>query len=71
MKKSLTEQPMPEKDTPLSVALAENLRLRLLLSALPDPIPDTNWAAAYIQWWFRNRKRLRDIGSAGFPENVA
>ena len=54
---------MPEKDTPLSVALAENLRLRLLLSALPDPIPDSNWAPLYIQWWFRNRRRLRDLAA--------
>jgi hypothetical protein len=50
---------MPEKETPLALALNENLRLRLLLSALPDPIPDTNWAPVYIRWWFRNRKQLR------------
>ena len=54
---------MPEKDTPLSVALAENLRLRLLLSSLPDPIPDTNWAPRYIEWWFRNRERLRTLAT--------
>jgi len=60
---------MSEKDTPLSVALNENLRLRLLLSALPDPIPDTNWAPRYIEWWFRNRKRLHAIGAP--PETVA
>ena len=60
---------MPEKDTPLSVALNENLRLRLLLSSLPDPIPDTNWAALYIQWWFRNRKRLHKIGTP--PDHAA
>jgi len=60
---------MPEKDTPLSVALQENLRLRLLLSALPDPMPDSDWAPRYIEWWFRNRNRLRAIGAP--PENVA
>ena len=60
---------MPEKETPLSVALAENLRLRLLLSALPDPIPNSNWAPRYVEWWFRNRNRLRAIGAP--PENAA
>lgn len=60
---------MLEKDTPLSVALQENLRLRLLLSALPDPIPDTNWAPRYIEWWFRNRKRLRTLVTT--PDNAA
>jgi hypothetical protein len=70
MKKTLTEPAMPEKDTPLSVALAENLRLRLMLSALPDPVPDSNWGPLYIQWWFRNRKRLRELG-ATTPDNVA
>jgi hypothetical protein len=67
--KALTEPAMPEKDTPLSVALAENLRLRLLLSALPDPTPNTNWAPRYIEWWFRNRMRLREIGAP--PGDVA
>ena len=69
---------MPEKDTDLGravglverAAMQENLRLRLMLSALPDPTPDSNWAAAYIQWWFRNRKRLRELG-ATTPDNVA
>jgi len=46
----------------------ENLELRLLLSSLPDPIPDTNWAPLFIQWWFRNRKRLRELGTP--PENA-
>jgi hypothetical protein len=52
---------MPEPNTPLSVALSENLRLRLLLSGLPDPVPDSNWAPRYIEWWFRNRKQLRAL----------
>ena len=60
---------MSEPNTPLSVALNENLRLRLLLSALPDPTPDTNWAPRYIEWWFRNRKRLRTLGTP--PDNAA
>ena len=60
---------MPEKETPLALALSENLRLRLLLSSLPDPIPDTNWAPRYIEWWFRNRKRLRTLGTP--PDNAA
>jgi hypothetical protein len=49
----------------------ENLQLRLMLSSLPDPIPDTNWAPLYIQWWFRNRKRLRELGQTPPPENAA
>ena len=68
---------MPEKDTDLGCAasliersaMQENLRLRLMLSALPDPMPDTDWAPRYIEWWFRNRNRLRAIGAP--PENVA
>jgi hypothetical protein len=60
---------MSEPNTPLSVALAENLRLRLLLSALPDPVPDSNWAPHYVEWWFRNRKRLRTLGAP--PDTAA
>jgi len=60
---------MPEKDTPLSVALNENLRLRLLLSALPDPEPDSGWVQQYIQWWFRNRRHLRALGET--PDTAA
>jgi hypothetical protein len=49
----------------------ENLELRLLLGSLPDPIPDTNWAPLVSQGWFRNRKRLRELGQTPPPENVA
>ena len=49
---------MPEKDTPLSVALNENLRLRLMLSALPAPVQDTGWEKVYVRWWFRNRAAM-------------
>jgi hypothetical protein len=64
---------MPEENTLLSVAMSENLRLRLLLSALPDPTPDTNWAPQYIQWWFRNRRLLRDLPYKALsePDTVA
>ena len=69
---------MSEKDTDLGRAaslvergaMQENLRLRLMLSSLPDPIPDANWAPEYIRWWFRNRKRLQALG-ATMPDNVA
>ena len=68
---------MPEKDTDLGRAaslvergaMQENLRLRLMLSALPNPTPDTNWAPQYVQWWFRNRKRLHEIGTP--PDHAA
>jgi hypothetical protein len=60
---------MPEKDALLSVARSENLRLRLMLSALPDPDPDINWAPLYIQWWFRNRRHLRALAEP--PDTAA
>jgi hypothetical protein len=61
---------MHEKDTPLALALRENLRLRLMLSALPAPLPNTNWTSHYITWWHRNRYRLKDIADVS-PEPAA
>lgn len=61
---------MLEKETPLALALTENLRLRLMLSSLPDPVPDSDWGPRYVEWWFRNCKRLRTLGAA-LPDNVA
>lgn len=51
---------MPEKDTPLAVALGEVMRLHEMISRLPRPTPDTRWTADYIQWWFQHMHKRRN-----------
>ena len=54
---------MPEKDTPLAIALHENLRLRLMLSSLPAPSADVDWKPRYVEWWFRNKGQFSSLPS--------
>jgi len=48
---------MPDKFSPLYVALEEVQRLRAMIDALPDPRQGYAWQPDYIRWWFKHRHK--------------
>jgi len=60
---------MPDKFSPLYIALEEVQRLRAMLNDLPDPRTGHDWQPDYIRWWFKHLHK----NSAGLlpPEPTA